>query len=77
MNNKIIAQLRSIFEKLENTIRRKIMSKGTERAKEILTKSEENGVFKWAPQLKLWIKDPKYIFWLGLNSQAPHNKWII
>jgi len=32
---------------------------------EILNKSEEGGVFTWAPQLKYWLKDPDYIVWLG------------
>jgi hypothetical protein len=77
MNNKIIAQIRSIFEELGNTIRSEIMNVGIERAKGILTKFEENGVFKWVPQLKLWIKDPRYVFWLGASSQAPHDEWII
>ena len=36
-----------------------------EKAIEILNKSEEGGVFTWASQLKYWLKDPDYIFWLG------------
>jgi len=67
INMKIIAQLKSIVEKLENTIRKKIMSVGTERAKEILTEFDGNGVFNWAPQLKSWLKETKYVFWLGLD----------
>lgn len=69
INNKIIAQLRRIVEKLENTIKKKIMRVGRERAKGILTEFEENGVFDWAPQLRTWLRDTKYVFWLGLDSQ--------
>ena len=25
----------------------------------------EADLFAWAPQLKVWLKDPDYIFWLG------------
>jgi hypothetical protein len=72
INNKIITQLRSVFEKLENTIRNRIMGIGIERAKVILSKFGGNGVFNWAPQLKSWLKEKNYVFWLGLNSQ-PSN----
>jgi len=44
----------------------RIFKKGFEKAIEMLGKSEEGvGVFTWAPQLKYWLKDPDYIFWLG------------
>ncbi len=44
----------------------RIFKKGFEKAVELLEKSEEGvGVFTWAPQLKYWLKDPDYIFWLG------------
>jgi hypothetical protein len=69
INNKIIAQLRSVVEKLKNTIRKKIMSIGLERAKAILTKFRGNGVFNWAPQLELWLEEKNYVFWLGIDSQ--------
>jgi hypothetical protein len=29
-----------------------------------------NGVFKWAPSLRSWLKNPEYVFWLGLNQLA-------
>jgi hypothetical protein len=43
----------------------RILKRGFRKAIEILNKSEEGGVFTWAPQLKYWLKDPDYIFWLG------------
>ena len=46
----------------------RILKRGFEKAIEILNKSEERGVFTWAPQLKYWLKDPDYIFWLGAGG---------
>ena len=43
----------------------RIFKRGFRKAIEMLNKSEEGGVFAWAPQLKYWLKDPDYIFWLG------------
>ncbi len=67
MNNRIIAQLRSIAEKLKVAIKGKVMNAGLARVKEMVVKFEENGVFEWAPQVRNWMKDPKYIFWVGLS----------
>ena len=25
-----------------------------------------NGIFVWAPRLRYWLKEPDYVFWLGL-----------
>ena len=43
----------------------RIFKRGFEKALEMLEKGEGKGVFAWAPQLKHWLKDPDYIFWLG------------
>ena len=32
--------------------------RGFVKASEMLNRSEENGVFVWAPRLKDWLKDP-------------------
>jgi hypothetical protein len=29
--------------------------------------SKGEGIFSWAPLLKDWLKDPDYVFWLGLT----------
>ena len=36
------------------------------KAVEMLEKGEEKGVFLWAPSLRYWLKDPDYVFWLGM-----------
>jgi len=32
----------------------------------MLDKGEENGIFVWVPRLRYWLKEPDYVFWLGL-----------
>jgi hypothetical protein len=72
-NNRMITKLKTIADRLKTTIKRKIMEAGIERVKEILSRFGENGVFRWIPQLKTWLKDPRYIIWLAINSQHPRN----
>jgi hypothetical protein len=60
----IIEKLMTLVEKLKETKGMKIFKRGFEKAIEMLEKGEEE-VFSWAPQLKHWLKDPDYIFWLG------------
>lgn len=55
----------ALIEKLKETKGMRIFKRGFEKAVEMLEKGEEVEVFKWAPRLKYWLKDPDYIFWLG------------
>lgn len=60
----IAKKLMTLVEKLKETKGMRIFKRGFEKAIEMLEKGEEE-VFSWAPQLKHWLKDPDYIFWLG------------
>ena len=55
----------ALVEKLKETKGMRIFKRGFENAVEMLSKSEEGGVYIWASQLKHWLRDPNYIFWLG------------
>lgn len=62
----VISRLRVAFRALRITNRRvRILMDGEIKALEMLTQYEERGVFKWVPQLKVWLRDPAYKFWLG------------
>jgi hypothetical protein len=61
INKDIIDTLTTIMKKL-NSFKEKIMKKGKEVAEAIL-KSKTVMVI---PKIKDWLKDPNYIFWLGL-----------
>lgn len=66
VNASLVKKLLALVEKLKETKGTRIFKRGFEKAIEMLSKSEEGvGVFTWAPQLKYWLKDPDYIFWLG------------
>jgi hypothetical protein len=62
VNKEIIEAVMSIMKKL-NSFKEKIMNKGKEVA-EMLLKSK---VIIMIPTMKDWLKDPNYIFWLGLT----------
>ena len=65
VNEKPVEKLLGLIEKLKETKGMKIFRRGFEKAVEMLEKGEEYGVFAWVPQLRNWLKDPDYIFWLG------------
>jgi hypothetical protein len=62
INKEIIESVISIMKKL-NSFKEKIMKKGKEIA-EVLSKSKTAAMI---PKIKDWLKDPNYIFWLGLT----------
>jgi TM2 domain-containing membrane protein YozV len=62
INKDIIYALTTIMKKLDS-IKEKIMKKGKEVA-EALSKSK---TVIMIPAIKDWLRDPNYIFWLGLT----------
>ncbi|MCS7385835.1 MAG: hypothetical protein NDF55_03705 [archaeon GB-1867-005] len=68
INPDVISHLTEIMNKLILTPTLKIVKAGLERARHILTQFKKSGAFKWCPQLKKWLQDPTYIFWLGLTE---------
>jgi len=65
VNEMLAEKLSLLVERLKETKGMRILKRGFEKALEMLNKSEEGGVFTWAPQLKYWLKAPDYILWLG------------
>ena len=67
VNALLVEKLSALVEKLKETKGMTIFKRGFKKAVGLLKKSEEGkaGVFAWAPQLKHWLRDPDYIFWLG------------
>jgi hypothetical protein len=62
INKDIIYALTTIMKKLDS-IKEKIMKKGKEVAEAILKSKTAIMISK----IKDWLKDPNYIFWLGLT----------
>jgi len=65
VNATLVEKLLALIGKLKETKGIRIFKRGSEKAVELFNKYEERGVFTWAPQLKRWLRDPDYIFWLG------------
>ena len=65
VNAALVEKLLGLVEKLKETKGMRIFKRGLKKAAEMLEKGKEKGVFTWAPQLKHWLKDTDYIFWLG------------
>ncbi|MBE0517085.1 MAG: hypothetical protein IBX41_06820 [Methanophagales archaeon] len=68
VNAKLRAMVLRIVEKLRETPRLRILKAGQEKAKRILSTYMEKDVFDWCPELKGWLENPDYIFWLGIAT---------
>ena len=67
VNEKLVEKLLGLAARLKETKGLRIFKRGYAKAVAMLDRGEEKGVFIWAPRLKDWLKDPDYIFWLGLG----------
>jgi len=67
VNPSVVEMLSVLVKRLLETPAVRILKRGLERAKEMLQKYEEKGVFRWVPQLKDWLKNLDYIVWLGIS----------
>jgi hypothetical protein len=70
VNPLLVKQVREIVSKLLQTPAARILQLGREHASRLLELYKRNGVLKWAPSLSKWLKDPEYVFCLGLNQLA-------
>jgi hypothetical protein len=64
LSGRLVAMLGDIIEKLVETIKDRIFRRGLTKAADMERGYEK--VFSWAPELREWLKDPDYIFWLGV-----------
>jgi len=70
VNPSLIEAVKNIISKLLQTTVAKILQLGRKRASRLLELYKRNGVFKWAPSLRNWLKEPEYLFWLGASQHA-------
>jgi hypothetical protein len=68
MNESLLVKLERLMELLTETRGTRIMRRGLAKAAALLRDGAEKGLFGWVPRMKEWLKDPDYIFWLGLTS---------
>ena len=78
INGMLVEKLLGLVARLKETKGLRIFKfkRGYAKAVAMLEKGEENfeGVFAWAPRLKDWLKDPDYIFWLGMGTVAMKSR---
>jgi len=65
VSSTLIEALEVIIRELRVTTRRRILRFGEVKAVEMDTQYAKRGIFKWVPQLKAWLRDQTYMFWLG------------
>jgi len=63
----VASQLREIIGFLM-PIGEKAFKIGLKRALDMFKCFKRSGVFKWAPQVKLWLRDKAYILYLGFTE---------
>lgn len=66
-NMGLVAQVTRIALKLLETVRSRIVKAGLMKADVMLREYvKPDGVFSWAPQIRAWLNDPRYIMYLGV-----------
>ena len=68
VNAKLAVMIRGIVAKLTETRGLRILKAGHEVAKRMFSTCSENGVFEWCPELKEWLREQDYVFWLGAST---------
>jgi len=66
-NMKFMVQVIRVALRLLETVNSRIVKAGRERAAMMfLEYAKPGGVFSWAPRMRLWLNDPRYVRYLGL-----------
>jgi len=66
INELVVSKLSVLVEKLKATKGARIFKRGLKKADVLLIKGKI--VFAWAPSFREWLKDPDYVFWLGIGG---------
>ena len=66
-NMRLMVQVLSVLLRLIRNRRSRIVDAGNRRAQAILEQCR-NGAFNWVPQLREWLHDPRYVWYLGLTQ---------
>lgn len=66
VNSKVISMLNLIIEKITPGYARNILKVGNQKADELILLYRSRRVFTWAPQTLEWLRNPRFITWLGV-----------
>jgi hypothetical protein len=75
MNESLLAKLERLVEQLTETQGQRIVSRGLAKATAMLN-GIENGMTGWVLRLQARLKDPAYIFWLGMAGVKLSGKFF-
>ncbi|MBE0447833.1 MAG: hypothetical protein IBX64_06995 [Actinobacteria bacterium] len=70
VNSKVLKMVLDVIERLTSSVKRRIWQRGLEAA-HAMRRRFEKGFFDWCPQIRDWLGDPDYIFYLGVSSVNP------
>jgi hypothetical protein len=73
VNPMLVALIESIVELIKNSIGAKILSRGKDRALELINNPDLNRIF---PTLGEWVKSHSYLIWLGTILLEGRKTWI-
>jgi hypothetical protein len=76
LSSRIISMLLGIAEKLRETLSVRIFRVGLDRA-EKMAEALEAGVYNWCPSLRVWLREPSYVFWLGLDRLSARQVCLV
>lgn len=66
-NMRLMVQILRIASRLLHSARSRIAEAGSSRAMAMFEAyARPGGVFSWAPQMRQWLRDPRYILYLGV-----------
>lgn len=68
VNSTILKAVLDVIKRLTSPLKRRIWQRGLEAAHAMRGQFEDKGVFSWCPQLRGWLEDLDYIFYLGVSS---------
>ena len=66
INEMVVGKLSVLMDKLKATSGARVFKRGYKKAAMLLNNAD--GIFAWAPSLRVWLKDPDYVFWLGAGG---------
>ncbi|MDD1776129.1 MAG: hypothetical protein LUP94_02120 [Candidatus Methanomethylicus sp.] len=73
VNSKLVLFIEDIADLIKNSLRRRIMNCGSERAIRIVQNPK---IVDTAPEVRQWVKCDAFVFWLG-TSVLTKKSWIL
>ncbi|MGQ9513498.1 MAG: hypothetical protein ACUVTL_00330 [Thermoproteota archaeon] len=60
VNSRLVLELQNIIGKLMETVGKRLVRSAYQRATELYQRYVSIGLFRWAPHVRSWFKDPKF-----------------